>query len=168
MDLINKMKIGNIDYDLQDRLMPDALGTAGEVLKVKDDGTGLEFGNVGAKLYRHSIVCSIPQSKINAYDVSNEKTTVYSTGNIFLEMIYGTSTPFTKKELCSILANTYRSACFYSAGPQEGEYKGSLAVYGLSAFTMIKAYGAVTSAAGGLIAIEVIDCEEISDIVTEI
>lgn len=58
MSLINKMNVGNTDYDIQDRLMPDAIGQAGQVLKVKDDGSGLEFSTIesgGGKLYRHLI-----------------------------------------------------------------------------------------------------------------
>lgn len=43
MSLINRMNVGNTAYDIQDRLMPDAIGQAGQVLKVKDDGSGLEF-----------------------------------------------------------------------------------------------------------------------------
>lgn len=46
MSLINKMNVGNTNYDIQDRLMPDAIGQAGQVLKVKDDGSGLEFGTI--------------------------------------------------------------------------------------------------------------------------
>lgn len=46
MSLINKMNVGNTDYDIQDRLMPDAIGQAGQVLKVKDDGSGLEFSTI--------------------------------------------------------------------------------------------------------------------------
>lgn len=46
MSLINKMNVGNADYDIQDRLMPDAIGQAGQVLKVKDDGSGLEFSTI--------------------------------------------------------------------------------------------------------------------------
>lgn len=59
MSLINKMNVGNTDYDIQDRLMPDAIGQAGQVLKVKDDGSGLEFSTIesgGGKLYRHRII----------------------------------------------------------------------------------------------------------------
>ena len=57
MSLINKMNVGNTDYDIQDRLMPDAIGQAGQVLKVKDDGSGLEFSTIEnfVKLYRHFI-----------------------------------------------------------------------------------------------------------------
>ena len=46
MSLINKMNVGNTNYDIQDRLMPDAIGQAGQVLKVKDDASGLEFGTI--------------------------------------------------------------------------------------------------------------------------
>lgn len=46
MSLINKMNVGNTDYDIQDRLMPDTIGQAGQVLKVKDDGSGLEFSTI--------------------------------------------------------------------------------------------------------------------------
>lgn len=57
MSLINKMNVGNTNYDIQDRLMPDAIGQAGQVLKVKDDGSGLEFGTVksGGGYYQHSL-----------------------------------------------------------------------------------------------------------------
>lgn len=57
MSLINKMNVGNTNYDIQDRLMPDAIGQAGQVLKVKDDGSGLEFSTIesGGKLYLHNI-----------------------------------------------------------------------------------------------------------------
>lgn len=57
MSLINKMNVGNTDYDIQDRLMPDAIGQAGQVLKVKDDRSGLEFGTIesSGKLYQHRI-----------------------------------------------------------------------------------------------------------------
>ena len=57
MSLINKMNVGNTNYDIQDRLMPDAIGQAGQVLKVKDDRSGLEFSNIesGGKLYQHRI-----------------------------------------------------------------------------------------------------------------
>lgn len=46
MSLINKMNVGNTDYDIQDRLMPDAIGQAGQVLRVKDNGSGLEFSTI--------------------------------------------------------------------------------------------------------------------------
>lgn len=61
MSLINKMNVGNTNYDIQDRLMPDAIGQAGQVLKVKDDGSGLEFGTIesGGKLYRHDIIYNL-------------------------------------------------------------------------------------------------------------
>ena len=58
MSLINKMNVGNTNYDIQDRLMPDAIGQAGQVLKVKDDGSCLEFSTIesgGGKLYLHSM-----------------------------------------------------------------------------------------------------------------
>lgn len=57
MSLIHKMNVGNTDYDIQDRLMPDAIGQAGQVLKVKDDGSGLEFATIESseKLYQHCI-----------------------------------------------------------------------------------------------------------------
>lgn len=57
MSLINKMNVGNANYDIQDRLMPDAIGQAGQVLKVKDDRSGLEFSTIesGVKLYQHRI-----------------------------------------------------------------------------------------------------------------
>ena len=58
MSLINKMNVGNTNYDIQDRLMPDAIGQAGQVLKVKDDGSGLEFSTIesgGEQLFQHYI-----------------------------------------------------------------------------------------------------------------
>lgn len=57
MSLINKINVGNTDYDIQDRLMPDAIGQAGQVLKVKDDGSCLEFSTIesGEKLYSHYV-----------------------------------------------------------------------------------------------------------------
>lgn len=57
MSLINKMNVGNTDYDIQDRLMPDAIGQAGQVLRVKDNGSGLEFATIESseKLYQHRI-----------------------------------------------------------------------------------------------------------------
>lgn len=60
MSLINKMNVENTDYDIQDRLMPDAIGQAGQVLKVKDDRSGLEFSTIesGGKLYLHYILKS--------------------------------------------------------------------------------------------------------------
>lgn len=58
MSLINKMNVGNTNYDIQDRLMPDAIGQAGQVLRVKDDASGLEFSDTEAgseKLYQHYV-----------------------------------------------------------------------------------------------------------------
>lgn len=67
MSLINKMNVGNTNYDIQDRLMPDAIGQAGQVLKVKDDASGLEFGTVasGGKLYKHSIYITANSTSYN-------------------------------------------------------------------------------------------------------
>lgn len=62
MSLINKMNVGNTNYDIQDRLMPEAIGQAGQVLKVKDDGSGLEFSTIesgGGKLYQHDLTIRI-------------------------------------------------------------------------------------------------------------
>lgn len=58
MSLINKMNVGNTNYDIQDRLMPDAIGQAGQVLRVKDDASGLEFSDTesGGKMYQHYVV----------------------------------------------------------------------------------------------------------------
>ena len=78
MSLINKMNVGNTDYDIQDRLMPDAIGQAGQVLKVKDDGSGLEFSTIesgGGKYYKHYSILSYTsgavQLSIYAYTISN-------------------------------------------------------------------------------------------------
>lgn len=69
MSLINKMNVGNTNYDIQDRLMPDAIGQAGQVLKVKDDGSGLEFGTVesGGNVYMHSMEFKPDSSAVTAY-----------------------------------------------------------------------------------------------------
>lgn len=82
MSLINKMNVGNTDYDIQDRLMPDAIGQAGQVLKVKDDGSGLEFSTIksgGGKLYLHKISVSITGIEgtiyINIINTSNTSLT---------------------------------------------------------------------------------------------
>ena len=45
MALINKITVGSTTYDIQDRLMPDSIGTAGQVLKVNSSRSGLEFAN---------------------------------------------------------------------------------------------------------------------------
>lgn len=69
MSLINKMNVGNTDYDIQDRLMPDAIGQAGQVLKVKDDGSGLEFSTIesGGNVYMHSLEFDGESSTANPY-----------------------------------------------------------------------------------------------------
>ena len=69
MSLINKMNVGNTDYDIQDRLMPDAIGQAGQVLKVKDDGSGLEFSTIesGGNVYMHSMEFKPDSSAVSAY-----------------------------------------------------------------------------------------------------
>lgn len=74
MSLINKMNVGNTNYDIQDRLMPDAIGQAGQVLKVKDDRSGLEFSTIesGEKLYQHRIrfIADFDSSDTNTGDFS--------------------------------------------------------------------------------------------------
>lgn len=80
MSLINKMNVGNTDYDIQDRLMPDAIGQAGQVLKVKDDRSGLEFSTIesgGGKLYLHSLyfVSVKNQSLLTFYHTSPTQVT---------------------------------------------------------------------------------------------
>lgn len=79
MSLINKMNVGNTNYDIQDRLMPEAIGQAGQVLKVKDDGSGLEFSTIGSggKLYQHRIVISKNDFSLtfNIYCSKNTKLT---------------------------------------------------------------------------------------------
>lgn len=80
MSLINKMNVGNTNYDIQDRLMPDAIGQAGQVLKVKDDRSGLEFGTIesgGGKLYLHSLYFASTKNKplLTFYSTSPTKVT---------------------------------------------------------------------------------------------
>lgn len=76
MSLINKMNVGNTNYDIQDRLMPDAIGQAGQVLKVKDDGSGLEFSIIesGWKLYQHIISFDDGSHSITFDFIDNNKT----------------------------------------------------------------------------------------------
>lgn len=82
MSLINKMNVGNTNYDIQDRLMPDAIGQAGQVLKVKDDRSGLEFSNIesgGGKLYRHFI--GYTDNTFNSFELAiylTQKNTPFS------------------------------------------------------------------------------------------
>lgn len=98
MSLINKMNVGNTNYDIQDRLMPDAIGQAGQVLKVKDDGSSLEFSTIesgGGKVYSHFVrfvytsvmfYSSRPTaytfSDIKAYIASFEKGTFIAVGKV--------------------------------------------------------------------------------------
>lgn len=97
MSLINKMNVGNTNYDIQDRLMPDAIGQAGQVLKVKDDRSGLEFGTIesgGGKLYRHVYSKGIenpgdPKNTVGSVDIvfySSSSTKL--TGSEYYNTIY--------------------------------------------------------------------------------
>lgn len=45
MALINKTIVKGTTYDIQDRLIPDNIGLAGQILKVNSSRTGLEFAN---------------------------------------------------------------------------------------------------------------------------
>lgn len=69
MSLINKMNVGNTNYDIQDRLMPDAIGQAGQVLRVKDDASGLEFSTIesGGNVYIHSALFDGDSSTTTSY-----------------------------------------------------------------------------------------------------
>ena len=95
MSLINKMNVGNTDYDIQDRLMPDAIGQAGQVLKVKDDGSGLEFSTVGSgggKLYKHYTMWSksVGSATVYAYLYSiSSISTQYNINEIVNKFISG-------------------------------------------------------------------------------
>lgn len=105
MSLINKMNVGNTNYDIQDRLMPDAIGQAGQVLKVRDDRSGLEFGTIesGGKLYQHHIsftaafdgssdtdICDFSFLIVSSYDreyIVNEFATIFNIyGNSFIAL----------------------------------------------------------------------------------
>lgn len=94
MSLINKMNVGNTDYDIQDRLMPDAIGQAGQVLKVKDDGSGLEFSTIesgGGKLYKHQLKIGWSSGNFNIYEVSSNEKKTASNGLYFYINIYTTT-----------------------------------------------------------------------------
>lgn len=70
MSLINKMNVGNTNYDIQDRLMPDVIGQAGQVLRVKDDASGLEFSDTeagGGNVYMHLLEFDGESSTANPY-----------------------------------------------------------------------------------------------------
>ncbi len=99
MSLINKMNVGNTNYDIQDRLMPDAIGQAGQVLKVKDDGSGLEFSTIESgcrKLYRHDVkISNITEGSDKYFQISFLSTSgtpttdinQFVTGNGFLPIV---------------------------------------------------------------------------------
>lgn len=96
MSLINKMNVGSTDYDIQDRLMPDAIGQAGQVLKVKDDGSGLEFSTIesGGKLYKHYTTFSKSAGAATLYaylySISSDLTkyNINEIGNKFISGFY--------------------------------------------------------------------------------
>lgn len=101
MSLINKMNVGNTDYDIQDRLMPDAIGQAGQVLKVKDNRSGLEFATIesGEKLYQHRINFTAQ------FDSSVEEN---AAGFSFL-IFSSSASEYTRSDFASIF-NTYGSS----------------------------------------------------------
>lgn len=101
MSLINKMNVGNTDYDIQDRLMPDAIGQAGQVLKVKDDGSGLEFSTIesSVKLYQHCI------SFTAAFGSSSDT----DTGDFSFLIVSSYDMEYTVEEFATIF-NTYGSS----------------------------------------------------------
>ena len=101
MSLINKMNVGNADYDIQDRLMPDAIGQAGQVLKVKDDGSGLEFSTIesGVKLYQHRISFSAGFGSSSDTD----------TGDFSFLIVSSDDMEYTVQEFATIF-NTYGSS----------------------------------------------------------
>lgn len=101
MSLINKVNVGNTNYDIQDRLMPDAIGQAGQVLKVKDDASGLEFATIesGGKLYQHRINFTAQ------FGGSAEENTAYFS---FL-IISNYASEYTQSDFATIF-NTYGSS----------------------------------------------------------
>lgn len=102
MSLINKMNVENTNYDIQDRLMPDAIGQAGEVLKVKDDRSGLEFSTIesGVKLYQHHI------SFTADFGSSSSDT---DTGDFSFLIVSSYDREYTVEEFATIF-NTYGSS----------------------------------------------------------
>jgi hypothetical protein len=101
MSLINKMNVGNTDYDIQDRLMPDAIGQAGQVLRVKDNGSGLEFSTIesGVKLYQHRISFTA--------DFGSSSDT--DTGDFSFLIVSSYDREYTAEEFATIF-NTYGSS----------------------------------------------------------
>lgn len=132
MSLINKMNVGNTDYDIQDRLMPDAIGQAGQVLKVKDDGSGLEFSTIkssSGKLYSYKFDNQplVPYSQVRGpaivyvnlqfYLPYLTDINTYEKLRVVCEKIYGDST-YIPVTFHSAYADTYYSGalCFYKSG----------------------------------------------------
>lgn len=101
MSLIHKMNVGNTDYDIQDRLMPDAIGQAGQVLKVKDDGSGLEFSTIesGGKLYQHHI----------SFTANFSSSSDTDTGDFSFLIVSSYDMEYTVEEFATIF-NTYGSS----------------------------------------------------------
>lgn len=85
MSLINKMNVGNTNYDIQDRLMPDAIGQAGQVLRVKDDASGLEFSDTEAGSEKVSLTFPAGASKGTITDEQLAK--LQASENNYIEMV---------------------------------------------------------------------------------
>ena len=101
MSLIHKMNVGNTDYDIQDRLMPDAIGQAGQVLRVKDNRSGLEFATIESseKLYQHRIGFTAQFDGSSESDTANFEFLIFSSS----------ASEYTQSDFASIF-NTYGSS----------------------------------------------------------
>ena len=125
----------------------------------------------GGKLYRHAIKITVPQADIYVKDATGTAATVYSDGEIYVTFINQNSAQMpTPKSLHDNLPNL-SPATFYSSGPVDGEYKGTIALEVAertdTGYT-ITAYGAVTSVSGKPFAVAILGISSITDTVTEV
>ena len=148
-------------------IAPSTDGTAGQVLKKTANGT--EWS--GVKLYRHAIKITVPQAEIYVKDATGTAATVHSDGEIYVTFINQNSAKMpTPKNLHDNLPNL-SPATFYSSGPVDGEYKGTVALEVAESTNTgytITAYGAVTSVSGKPFAVAILGINSITDTVTEL
>lgn len=52
---VNKINKNSTDYDIQDARIPSELGTAGQLLKLTENGVVWGYDNVGTVLYNHIV-----------------------------------------------------------------------------------------------------------------
>lgn len=135
------------------------------------DSSDLNSGGGGKTYYRHSIRMAVPQAEIYVKDATGAAATVYSDGDIYVTFINQNSEKITTKaDVYSNISTEYYPATFYSVGPADGEYVGSVALNGVTLGTdyYIKIYGAVTSVSGKPFAIATTNITTINDFVSEL